>query len=178
MANNYVNLSYPNLYGQWDEVIGASNLSGIPSPPYNSKYDYYGNMSYPYYVKKHRIPKIYLKPKPRIYKSNNYYYQIPPYPPRIYFYNNPIECRDKCGPRACNLYHKRLNDFNNCKRCQNIKSPGPMCWSSRRQKCVPCPRHHALSRCEDRFGCSNPNGLPHDNVPPINPLYTGCKNCF
>jgi hypothetical protein len=87
-----------------------------------------------------------------------------------------MECRDTCGTNVCNRYYKRMNDYRMCQFCQDLKHP--QCWDSKHQRCVPCSREIALARCEDRFGCANPNGWMQDRVAPINPKYTGCKNCY
>lgn len=171
---------YPHLRGTlpqthypYDAVYDAQYQRNVRHP----KYRYYGNMEYPYWVQRHRMPKVFTEPKPRSYKWNGFKYQIPPYPNYVYFYNNPNECRDLCGLDVCNEYFRRKNNYLNCKRCQNVKFPGPMCWDPNKQRCITCPVRQALSRCEDNFGCGNPLGSPHDNVPPINPKYTGCQNC-
>src|SRR5690606_3034691 len=120
-----------------------------------------------YWVQRHRMPKVFTEPKARSYKWNGFSYQIPPYPNYMYWYPNPVECRDSCGLDVCNEYYRRRNNYLNCKRCQLVKSPGPMCWDSKVQRCVACPREQALSRCEDNYGCGNPLGFPNDNVGPI-----------
>lgn len=189
----YTNTPYSNVPRNASYPHGYSHIQGtLPETQYpydsaydhtyqrdirHSKYRYYGNMEYPHWVQRHNMPQVYTDHKPRSYTNNGYKYAIPPYPPYLYFYPNPVECRDACGKNTCDKYYYRLNNYNNCKRCQLVKSPGPMCWSSQKQQCVACPREQALSRCEDSYGCGNPNGFPHDNVGPINPLYTGCQNC-
>lgn len=142
------------------------------------KYQYYGNMEYPYYVQRHRSPHVYFDPKPTKYwHSNGFQYRIPPYPPYIYWYPNPVECRDVCGNNVCDAYYNAMNNYRNCKRCQQ-KDP-PQCWDSTSQKCTDCPPEEALEGCQlrTRYGCANPRGFPHADVPPINPKYTGCKMC-
>lgn len=193
MSTIYTNTPYTNVPRNAAYPYGLSHLTGsLPEThyPYDAVYDaryqrnvrdprykYHGNMQYPYYVQRHRTPKVFTEPKPRSYKWNNYSYHIPSYPPYVYYQPNPIKCRDACGTDVCNEYFRRLNNYNNCRRCQLVKSPGPMCWSPTTQRCVSCPPEQALSRCQDSFGCGNPNGGVHDNVAPINPLYTGCQNC-
>lgn len=129
-------------------------------------------------LRRHRTPQILVQPKPVEYddEDSGYSYQIPNYPPYVYWYPNPMECRDTCGTTVCNGYFKKMNDYRMCQFCQDLKHP--QCWDSKTQRCVPCPRDQALGRCEDRFGCANPNGWMQDRVAPINPKYTGCKNCF
>ena len=142
------------------------------------KYQYFGNMAYPAYVQRHRVPQVYFDPKPtKYYSTSGYQYKIPPYPPYIYWYPNPVECRDVCGNKVCDAYHNALNNYNNCRRCQRMDPP--QCWDPDNQMCKTCPPKQALKKCSSRgrYGCANPNGFPHDDVPPINPKYTGCKLC-
>jgi hypothetical protein len=70
-----------------------------------------------------------------------------------------------------------MNNYRNCRRCQR-KDP-PQCWSPDRQECVDCAPEKALASCaaRERYGCPNPNGEMHADVPPVNPLYTGCRMC-
>lgn len=165
--------SFPETHHPYDAVYDARYQHNVRHP----KYKHYGNMAYPAWVRKHATPKVFTEPKPRSYKWNGYKYQISTFPNYLFWNSNPVKCRDACGTNICNEYFRRLNNYNNCKRCQNVKYPGPMCWSSNKQRCVACPPEQALSRCEDSFGCNNVLGGVHDNVGPINPLYTGCQNC-
>lgn len=145
----------------------------------NPRYQYYGNMGYPYSAQRHRAPQVYYDPKPTLFHhaSSGHEYKIPPYPPYIYWYPNPKECRDVCGNKVCDEYHEQLSNYRNCRRCQR-KDP-PQCWDPSSQMCVECPPEQALENCASRYnyGCANPNGYQHADVPPINPLYTGCKSC-
>ena len=129
--------------------------------------------------RRHRLPDILVKTKPQNYKAKKtgFYYQIPQYPPYVYWYPNPMECRDVCGTKVCNDYFKRMNDYRMCRFCQNLKDP--QCWDSKLQRCVTCNQSQALKRCEDQYGCQNPNSYLgwQDNGAPINPKYTGCKMC-
>jgi hypothetical protein len=170
----YLGYNIPQTQYPYDSVYDNEYQSLISHP----KYRHFGNLEYPYYVRRHRTPKIYTRPKPNEYKFNNYTYQIPNYPPYVYWYPRPGLCRDSCGDAVCNEYFKRINDWRNCRRCQNMR-PNPMCWDSVKEKCVPCPRNEALGNCNlrSKFGCANPNGPQHSDVPPINPLYTGCSLC-
>lgn len=176
--------SYPHRYPHLVSKLPETQY------PYDSVYDsryqhdikhpnnQHQNMEYPHWVQRHRMPMVFTERKPRSYNTTTgYSYQVYPYPPYQYFYHNPRKCRDTCGGRSCQKYFKKLNNYNNCKRCQLIKRPGPMCWDPKAQRCVSCSHNKALTRCEDTFGCKNPQGFPHGNIRPINPLYTGCKNC-
>lgn len=168
----YLTSRMPQTHYPWDSVYDSRYQLDIQHP----KYRWYGNMEYPYFVRRHRIPKVFTEPKPQwIENDDGYTYQIPAYPPYVYWYPNPVECRDACGSATCNAYFKRMNDYRMCQFCQNLKTP--QCWNPGRQRCEACPPEQALSRCEDNFGCRNPNGWMHDNVPPINPKYTGCQLC-
>lgn len=189
----YTNTQFTNVPGQVSYPYYLPHLSGnIPQThwPYDSVYDttwqnnishpkyrWYGNMEYPYYTQRHRTPKVFTRPKPMYWKNNGFYYKIPSYPPYIYWYPNPYLCRDMCGDEICNEYFIRINDYRNCQRCQ--KRDPPQCWDPKSQKCINCPPELALEKCSlrKRFGCTNPNGYQHTDVPPINPLYTGCKMC-
>lgn len=151
------------------------------------QYKYFKHHEYPSWVQEHNPPHVFAQsfvdPKPRsitIANNNNesVEYSVNEYPPYSYFYPNPLECEDVCGQKICNNYYKKRNDYYNCKRCQLIQSPGPMCWNSNLQKCVKCPKEKALEPCENKFGCANANGFPHNRVEPINPKYTGCANCL
>lgn len=144
--------------------------------PVTPKYQVNGNMEYPYWVRRHRNPKVFSDPKPIEYSDpSGYTYQIPEYPPYVYWYPNPMECRDSCGTKVCNEHYRRVNNYRMCQRCQSLKKP--MCWNSEAQKCVACSPRQALSPCEDSFGCRNPNGWLQSNVAPIDPKYTGCRMC-
>lgn len=146
----------------------------------NPKYQHYGSMDYPHYVQRHNQPQVYFNPKPvlKVNMSNPkavLYNEIPPYPNYIYWYPNPVECRDTCGNKVCDAYYEKANNYRNCMRCQR-KDP-PQCWSSQAQQCVNCPPEQALTACSSRvrYGMPNPNGELHADVAPQNPLYTGCK---
>lgn len=176
MPFGYAHLSgnIPQTHYPYDSVYDTEYQSVIMHP----KYRWYGNMEYPYHVRRQRVPKVFTRPKPNYYKYNNYYYQIPNYPPYVHWYPNPMLCRDTCGDAICNEYFRRINDYRNCLRCQMNRGK-PMCWSPEKQDCVDCPPEEALAKCNsrDRFGCANPNGFPHADVPPVNPIYTGCMMC-
>jgi hypothetical protein len=168
----YLSSRLPQTHYPWDSVYDTRYQRDVQHP----KYQWHGHMEYPYYVRRHRIPKVFTEPKPIEFASpNGYSYQIPQYPPYVYWYPNPVECRDACGTKVCEEYHRRMNNYRMCKFCQTLKRP--MCFDPRRQSCVPCRPEQALARCEDNFGCRNPNGWMHDNVEPINPKYTGCQLC-
>lgn len=167
----YLNGRLPDVHFPWDAVYDVQYQHDVRNP----KYQYYGNMSYPYFVRRHRIPSVLANPKPTEVEHGDYSYQIPQYPPYVYWYPNPVECRDTCGEQMCGAWAKRMNDYRMCQMCQNLKSP--QCWDAARQRCTPCRPEQALARCEDRFGCANPNGWMQDRVAPINPKYTGCRLC-
>ncbi len=169
---------YPHLNGYlpqtmypYDSVYDNTYQSNIRHP----KYRWYGNMEYPYFVRRHRIPKVFTEPKPTFTKANGFYHQIPSYPPYIYWYPNPTKCRDACGEAVCNEYFRRMNNYNMCQRCQTTDPPS--CWNPKIQRCVPCNPETALEDCKQTYGCANPNGWPHRKVAPQNPLYTGCQLC-
>ena len=174
----YLSNSIPQTQYPYDSVYNTTTTTNhhqrnITHP----KYQFYGNMEYPYYVRRQRIPKVYTRPKPSFSKYGNHYYQIPGYPPYIYWYPNPLKCRDTCGDRICNAYFRKINDYRNCRRCQNQKVP--KCWNPVKQQCVSCPPQQALENCSSRsrFGCANPNGWQMADTSPVNPIYTGCKLC-
>lgn len=189
-------MNYSNIAGYPVEqyrYLGGTNPQ--TTYPYDSKYDakydpmyqlYHKKRAYPAWVQEHNPPYVFAQsfvdPKPKTYSvnvgPNNIEFNVADYPPYSYFYPNPLECEDVCGGRVCDKYYRKRNDFYNCQRCQLVQTPGPMCWSSKLQKCVKCSREEALSPCEDRYGCANANGFPHNRVEPINPKYTGCSNCF
>ena len=172
-GHQYLTSKLPQTQYPWDSVYDTRYQRDIQHP----KYKWNGNMEYPYFVRRHRIPKVFTEPKPIAYKDYNsgYSYQIPQYPPYVYWYPNPVECRDACGADKCDAYYKRMNDYRGCQRCQTLKIP--KCWNSTTQRCESCSPEKALSRCEDNFGCRNPNGWVHDNVAPINPKFSGCQLC-
>jgi hypothetical protein len=166
---------------------------GNPEPqyPYDALFDqqyqaaskkpytkYSGSNDYPYYAQRHRAPHTYYDPKPTKYHhTDGYEYKIPKYPPYMYWYPNPVECRDTCGKQVCDSYHNALNNYTNCRRCQ--RNDPPQCWDESKQMCSECLPEQALSSCQSRsrYGCPNPRGFPNADVPPINPKYTGCKMC-
>lgn len=146
----------------------------------NPQYQYFGTMNYPYTVQRQNVPYVYYNPKPNLYvdfsnPSSALYYNIPPYPPYVYWYPNPQTCADVCGNKICDKYYEQMNNYRNCKRCQ-LNDP-PQCWSSSKQQCVNCPPEQALESCSSRrrYGMPNPNGEIHADVPPQNPLYTNCR---
>lgn len=167
----YLNGRLPDTHFPWDAAYDVQYQFDVRNP----KYQYYGNMEYPYFVRRHRTPQVLPRVKPVSVEHGDYTYQIPQYPPYVYWYPNPLECRDTCGEEMCNAYGKRMNDYRMCQMCQNLKVP--QCWDSGKQRCVACRPEHALARCENQFGCANPNGWVHDRVAPINPKYTGCRLC-
>lgn len=119
-------------------------------------------------------PLVYLSSRPSSYENDyGYKFEVPKYPPPIYWYPNPLECKDVCGSRVCDAYYRRLNDYRMCQQCQSLKTP--MCWNSDKQQCVGCRGEKALASCEDRFGAQG-NGWLQTNVGPVNPKYTGCVN--
>lgn len=126
-----------------------------------------------------KLPRVLVEPKPVEYddRATGFNYHIPSYPPYVYWYPNPMECSDVCGERVCNAYDRRMNDYRMCEYCQSMKVP--QCWDKRAQQCVSCPQGQALRRCVDTYGCANPHngGWMQDRVAPINPKYTGCKQC-
>lgn len=156
--------TYPNDYVY--DTPYRENPSRIPT----------GSMIYPSAAVRHRNPQVLINPKPYDVEDRDtgYRYQIPQYPPYIYWYPNPVECRDTCGMKVCESYNRRMNDYKMCQFCQTLKTP--QCWDRNTQKCTKCPRNKALGSCEDSFGSPNPNGWMQSNVAPINPKYTGCKN--
>lgn len=168
----YLDSRLPQTMYPWDSVYDMQYQHDVQNP----KYQYYGNMEYPYFVRRHRMPLVFANPKPREVAHGPYSYQIPQYPPYVYWYPNPTECRDTCGSAICDAYYKRMNDFRGCQLCQNLRG-GPQCWDAKNQRCRKCRPEEALERCEDQFGCRNPDGWLQDNVAPINPKYTGCRVC-
>ena len=161
----------PDLRVMYGGDTGLPNFQG-PLPNQNQQ------MNYSYFNDRQRIPRVAFNPKPVSYQAaNGFAYQIPQYPPYIFWYPNPVECRDVCGKQVCDSYYKAMNDNRNCQRCQR-KDP-PQCWDSKADVCVDCPRATALASCNSRntYGCANPRGFPHSDGAPINPLYTGCKLC-
>lgn len=171
----HLSASIPQTHYPLDSVYDNRYQKDVRNP----KYRWFGNMEYPYFVQRHRQPKVFTEPKPKYTIHNGYYYSVNSYPPYTYWYPNPMKCRDACGEKVCNEYFRRLNNYNNCKRCQLSRGYNglPMCFDPKSQQCVECTPEQALENCEDRFGCANPQGWPHARVPPQNPLYTGCKNC-
>lgn len=163
--------SLPQTHYPWDSVYDT-RYQAVQHPKYR---DGVGNMEYPYFVRRHRIPTVFTNPKPVSYDDadSGYSYQIPQYPPYIYWYPNPEECRDVCGADKCEAYYRRVNNYRMCQFCQTLKTP--QCWNAGKQQCEKCRPEQALSRCEDRFGSYNPNGWMQDRVAPINPKYTGCQ---
>jgi hypothetical protein len=146
----------------------------------NPKYQYYGNLDYPQTVQRQNQPLVYYNPKPVLKvdatdKSSILYYESPKYPPYVYYYPNPVECKDVCGNKICDAYYNKMNNYRNCRRCQ-MKST-PQCWCPRTQTCVNCPPEKALTSCASRtrYGMPNPNGALQADVPPQNPLYTSCR---
>lgn len=173
--NGHLGGLLPQTQYPYDGVYDNKYQQNIRDPSFK----WYNNMEYPYYVQRHRIPQVFTEPKPDFKVKDGYFYSINNYPPYVYWYPNPLECRDACGEKVCNEYYRRLNNYNNCQRCQLSRGYNgmPMCFDSRTQKCVDCSPGQALANCEDTFGCGNPQSWPHGRVPPQNPLYTGCKNC-
>lgn len=165
----YMTSRLPQANWPWDSVYDTAYQSDINNPNYR----HYGTMEYPYSVRRQQVPLVYVNPRPSSYETDSGYgFNIPNYPPAIYWYPNPTECEDTCGPQVCNAYYKRANDYRMCNVCQTLKKP--MCWDPRSQRCVDCAPEQALESCEKRFGSTNPNGWPHARVAPINPKYTGC----
>lgn len=169
----HLNASIPQTQYPYDSVYDTQYQENIIHP----KYRWYGNMEYPYFAQRHRQPKVYTRPKPSLRYDNGHAYTIPSYPPYVYWYPNPLKCRDTCGDDICNAYFQKINNYRNCRRCQNQKTP--KCWDPKFQKCVACPPEIALESCSSRkrFGCANPNGWDQGPTQPINPIYTGCKLC-
>lgn len=83
-------------------------------------------------------------------------------------------CENICHIRTCKAFNERMYNFNQCKRCQQQGK----CWSPYQSRCIDCPRSQALTRCEDKYGCTNPLGYQYPTVPPINPMYTDCVPCW
>ena len=171
----HLSASLPQTHYPYDSVYDVTYQKHVKHP----KYRWYGNMQYPYHVQRHRMPKVFTEPKPTFAVHNGYYYSTNSYPPYVYWYPNPTKCRDMCGEKTCQEYYYKLNNYLNCKRCQNRRgSKGqPLCFDPNKQKCVECAPELALIPCEDRFGCANPQGLPHRRGPPIDPRKTGCQMC-
>lgn len=139
--------------------------------------DWFGSsLEYPYYLRRHRVPKVFVRPKPHeVTAPGGRTYRVADYPPYVYWYPRPVECEDACGQATCDRYYRRLNDYRMCQFCQSLREP--QCWDASAQRCVRCPPGVALRPCEDQFGCRNPNGWFHTRVPPQNPKYTGCRMC-
>lgn len=173
---SFLNGSNPNVQYPYDAQFDSKYQNDVVNPTYSTNV---GEMNYPYYVQRHRSPEVFYDPKPTKYYNpvDNHIYQIPQYPPYMYWYPAPSECRDTCGKKVCDSYYKAMNDNRNCQRCQR-KDP-PQCWDSQIESCVDCPRSTALASCNSRnsYGCANPRGFPHSDGAPINPMYTGCKLC-
>lgn len=133
---------------------------------------------FPYTVRRHRVPQVFMNPKPTKFfnAATGYKYQIPQYPNFLYWYPGDTLCSDVCGEKICNKYYNDLNNYRNCQRCQ-MKDP-PQCWSPKMQTCVDCPRHIALGACQsrERYGCGG-NTWPMADTEPQNPMLTGCRNC-
>jgi hypothetical protein len=130
--------------------------------------------------RRHRLPQVMVKSKSQEYdgyRLTGYNYQISQHSPYIYWYPNPMECRDLCGTRTCDRHYKRMNDYRMCRFCQSLKNPQLRCWDAKEQRCTQCTTSEAGKRCEDLFGCANPNGWMQDRVAPIDPKYTGCRLC-
>ncbi len=161
-------VQYPFLNGRMQSVYESDVYYGNMGYMGNT-----GNMGYPYYVQ--RVPQVLPNPKPTSVEVGDYSYQIPKYPPYLYWYPNPVECADSCGAAVCNAYGKKMNDYRMCQRCQSMKTP--QCWNASAQKCQPCRPEKALTSCEDQFGCANPTGWLQSRGAPINPKYTGCRLC-
>jgi hypothetical protein len=154
------NTTYPNSY--------------VYDTPYMENPERHGTWTIP---TQDRMPHKFVRPKQNDGYSypSDFYYQVPQIPPYVYWYPNPVECRDVCGTNVCDHFARRLNNYKMCQFCQNLKTP--QCWDAKNQMCTPCPRSQALQTCENQYGCANPNGFPHARVAPIDPKYTGCKLC-
>lgn len=83
-------------------------------------------------------------------------------------------CDNICGVRMCKRYRKRLDDFKQCRNCQQKGQ----CWSPYQERCIDCDYNSAIKPCEDKYGCQNPRGYEFANVPPINPMFTNCMPCW
>lgn len=170
-AYPYMTERLPQATFPWDAARDSRYQADIANPNYR----HYGNNAYPYSVRRQQTPVVFYNPRPKEYDAGNgFTFNVPEYPPPIYWYPNPVECEDACGAPVCNAYYRRLNNYRMCQVCQSLKRP--MCWDPQAQQCVGCTPEHALDSCEDRFGSRNPNGWMHSNVGPINPKYTGCLN--
>lgn len=165
----YMTSRLPQAMWPWDAVHDVQYQTDVQNP----RYKHYGMMEYPYSARRHRTPLVYVKPRPAEYQVHGLTYQIPQYPPPIYWYPNPVTCEDSCGSSKCQDFYGKQNDYRMCQMCQNLKSP--MCWDPKSRRCVDCLPEHSLESCEQRFGSRNPNGWLHANVAPINPKYTGCQ---
>ena len=115
--------------------------------------------------------------RPRYYYTEDLVYDVNMYKPNMYWYPNPLGCRDVCGGPVCDVYEEKLRNYRMCRQCQ-LQNP-PKCWSPKDQKCVKCPLSEAWRDCQssDRYGCRNLRGYLHRNTRPINPKYTFCKLC-
>jgi hypothetical protein len=85
-------------------------------------------------------------------------------------------CRGRCSHKVCRDYHRRLHDFHMCRKCHAQNK----CYSKPKGSCVPCSKWELKKHCEsmDSYGCQNPHGFQHPDVPPINPANTHCQPCW
>jgi hypothetical protein len=104
--------------------------------------------------------------RPWFLSVDNHSFSVVPYSKQF--------CDNICGVRMCKKYRKRLNDYDQCRRCQ-IQG---MCWSPYQERCIKCDLNSAMKPCEDKYGCPNPEGYEFGNVPPINPMFTNCNACW
>ena len=113
--------------------------------------------------------QVYNEPyeyRPWFLSQDNHSYGIVPYPKKF--------CDNICGVKMCKKYKEQVNNYEHCKRCQEIGK----CWSPYQQRCIDCGYNRAMKSCEDKYGCANPNGYEFANVPPINPMLNGCNVCW
>lgn len=104
--------------------------------------------------------------RPWFLSKDNHSFEILPYTKQF--------CDNICGVRMCKKYRKQHNNFTQCKRCQLQGK----CWSPYQKRCIDCGYNRAVVKCEDKYGCSNPNGGEFSNVPPINPMFNNCTVCW
>lgn len=113
--------------------------------------------------------KLYDEPyeyRPWFLSVDNHNYGIIPYAKQY--------CDNVCGVKMCNRYRERIDNYNHCKRCQ-VQGK---CWSPYQSRCTDCSYAQSQKPCENKYGCLNPKGSEFANVPPIDPMFTGCMPCW
>lgn len=101
-------------------------------------------------------------------------YQIPRYPPLVYYHHNPETVIDKCGYDIANKYNKQLELYRMCQKCKQDQ----YCYDPINNQCIKCSYKELNKSCEEKFGCKHPNSQIYQNVAPVNPRFNGCKMCW